>query len=386
MLDVAIIGAGPSGLTAAIHLAEAGLDVVVFEEHQAIGEPTHCTGIVSLDTAALAKIPDGIVLSHLRRARLIGPGGGHAAHTWARPAEEIMVIDRAAFDRSLADRATAAGATVLTGARVTHVETTEGRVALRAGETIVYARACILACGVSYRFQRQLGLGLPGQVMHAAQVEVPGRSDDQVRIYFGRAVAPEGFGWTVPLLRDGRPALKVGVMARGDAATYLRDLLAAPDVRDAVTGEPGAPVRRLLPVKTILKTYADRMLVIGDAGGFTKPTTGGGIFYSLLTATFAAETLIDACAKNELDEGSLGRYEKRWQQDLGQDLRVSDWLRGIVTKCSDREIDAIVRALASSDAQGLIARTARFNWHRNIILAMVRQPGIKSLIVRALFR
>jgi digeranylgeranylglycerophospholipid reductase len=386
VLDVAIIGAGPAGLTAATHLAESGLDVVLFEEHQAIGVPTHCTGIVSLETAALAKIPDDMAVARLRRARLLGPHGARADHAWVSPTEQIVAIDRAAFDRSLAHRARATGATLLTGMRVTDVEVTEHAVILRAGEATMSARACILACGVSYRFQRRLGLGLPGQVLHTAQLEVPAVPGDVVHIYFGQSVAAEGFAWTVPLVRDGQPAMKVGVMARGDAATYLLQFLARPEIRDGLTAEPGVPVRRLLPVKTIPKTYGDRVLVVGDAGGFTKPTTGGGIFYSVLTATFAAETLIDACAKDRLDEGFLSRYEKRWQDELGQDLRVSDWLRGIVTKCTDPEIDALVRAMASSDVQALIARTARFNWHRDVILSMVRQPGIKSLIFRALFR
>jgi flavin-dependent dehydrogenase len=40
--------------------------------------------------------------------------------------------------------------------------------------------------------------------------------------------------------------------------------------------------------------------VIGDAGGFTKPTTGGGIFYSLLTASLATKTLVEAFAAGRL--------------------------------------------------------------------------------------
>jgi lambda repressor-like predicted transcriptional regulator len=42
--------------------------------------------------------------------------------------------------------------------------------------------------------------------------------------------------------------------------------------------------------------------------------------------------------------------------------------------------------MTSDDVQAVIRRTARFNWHRSLILAMLRQPGIRSLLVRALFR
>ncbi len=65
---------------------------------------------------------------------------------------------------------------------------------------------------------------------------------------------------------------------------------------------------------------------------------------------------------------------------------MADRLRTIVTRCTDREIDALIDAMASDDGQTVIRRTARFNWHRSLILAMLGQPGIKSLLVRALFR
>jgi hypothetical protein len=84
--------------------------------------------------------------------------------------------------------------------------------------------------------------------------------------------------------------------------------------------------------------------------------------------------------------GGQARYEKRWQDRLGQELRVADWLRGVVAGSSDTEIDALVAALGSDDVQAVIRRTVRFNWHRDVILAMLRQRGIKSLLVRALFR
>ena len=128
------------------------------------------------------------------------------------------------------------------------------------------------------------------------------------------------------------------------------------------------------------------MLAVGDAGGFTKPTTGGGIFYSLLTAALAADTLIEAAAVDRFDAAFLARYERRWQQRLRRELRVGDQLRQVLVKCTDAEIGTLVRALGARDVQAVIQRTARFNWHRALILALVRQRGIASLLVRAVFR
>ena len=171
VIDVAIVGGGPAGLLTAARLAGAGLDVALFEEHARIGEPTHCSGIVSLETAEFAKIPDDLVLARLRSACLHGPRGAQARHEWAHAGEAILAIDRAGFDRSLAAQARAAGAVVRTGTPVRDVEIAADGVTLQTPVDLVRARACVLACGVSYRFQRQLGLGLPAQAVHTAQTE-----------------------------------------------------------------------------------------------------------------------------------------------------------------------------------------------------------------------
>jgi digeranylgeranylglycerophospholipid reductase len=387
MHDLAIVGGGPAGLLTARRCAEAGLDVVLLEEHAQVGEPTHCTGIVSLETAALAKIPDEIVLRRLERARLVSPGGGSCDVSWtASGNEEILVLDRGQFDRDLAEKAQRGGAAIRTGARVDAVVVDDRGVTLDVGGQDITAQACVLACGVSYRLHRQLGFGLPAQLVHTAQIEVDAEPAETVELYFGRDVAPDGFLWAVPIRRGDRPGLKLGALARGDAGGYLSRFIERPKIRARLRSTPGRMIRRLLPLEPAPQTAGDRVLLVGDAGGFTKPTTGGGIYYSLLTAWLAADTLIEGFQAGRLDAEFLARYENRWAAELGADLRVSAWLRQFLTRCSDAEIDGLIRALASDSVQAVIYRTASFNRHRNLILALLREPGIASLLLKSLFR
>src|SRR5438128_1718470 len=209
-MDVAVVGGGPAGLLAATRCAEAGLDVLLFEEDPLIGEPTHCTGVISLETADLAKVPDEIILSRLGRARLHAPSGRSCEIVWeGDDREQILVIDRGAFDRGLAARAADAGVVIDTNVSVRRITVHADGVDLVAGPYMLRARACVLACGVTYRFQRHLGLGLPRQVVHTAQVEVDAEPSEAVELHFGRSVAPNGFAWVTPVSRGGRARLKV---------------------------------------------------------------------------------------------------------------------------------------------------------------------------------
>ena len=151
MHDLIIAGAGPAGLLAAARSAEAGLDVLVLEEHDRIGDPTHCTGIISMECADFAKIPDEIVLRRLVRARVTAPGGMQTEVNWSDESkEQVLVIDRGEFDRRLARNAVTAGAAVRTGVRVDRVEVSASRAEVMVGRERIAGRLVLLACGVSY--------------------------------------------------------------------------------------------------------------------------------------------------------------------------------------------------------------------------------------------
>jgi geranylgeranyl reductase family protein len=387
VIDVAVVGAGPAGLYAGMLLAGEGFDVAVLEEHAALGAPAHCTGVISDEISGLFKVPEALVLNRPAHCAIIGPSG--RALVLQAAAEQIAVIDRGQFDAELGSAASRAGAEVLTGVRVDRVQVEPRRVRVTdaAGQT-VDARACIIACGVSYGLSRQLGLGLPSLFLHSAQLEVDGAAPaaPAVELYLGQATAPEGFAWVVPVTRDGRSRLKIGLMARGDAEAHLRRFLRRGDVAPRLGRAPGAPLRRLLPLGPVSRTYGDRVLAVGDAAGLTKPTTGGGIFYGLLSGALAAETLVEALRRDRLGRDVLGAYERRWRARLDPHLGISSYLRRLLVKLRDDEIEAMAEAMASDEMRELIRRTARFNWHGGMIRSMLRQRGVKSVLLRALFR
>jgi geranylgeranyl reductase family protein len=384
MRDVTIVGGGPAGLSAAARLAGAGHSVTVLEEHAAFGDPVHCTGVLAEDAFAELDLPRDVVLNPLSTARFHSPSGLDISYT--SPATEAVVIDRVAFDRYLADTASHAGATLVNGVRVTGitVEPTQVRIAFENGDQL-RSRSVVLACGANYRFQRELGLGVPAVHLASAQLELPATRDGDVEVYFGSDLAPRGFAWAVPVIRPSGLFVRIGVMCKDNAAEYFQRVVEKVGPSWGVAPQVGrVPRRRLLPLSTIRRTYGDRVLAIGDAAGLVKPTTGGGIYYSLISAALAADVLGDALQKDELKAPALARYETGWRQRLAPEFRAQLALRLLAQRLPDRAIDALWDLARTDGVMPIIRRTARFNRHRDLITALFRHPAARRVLFRRL--
>src|SRR5215210_6990595 len=208
MHDVVIVGGGPAGLYAAARLAGAGLATTLLEEHSTVGDPVHCTGVLSAEAFEDFGLSRRAALNDLTTARFWSPAGNQIAYSSA--GVEAVVIDRRAFDRELFERAETAGVEVRQGARATSLRIEASGVTVTTVTGAVRARACVLACGANYALHRQVGLGMPRLFLNTAQIELPVRYPGDVEVHFGSEVAPKGFGWALPVIRGGLAFARVG--------------------------------------------------------------------------------------------------------------------------------------------------------------------------------
>jgi flavin-dependent dehydrogenase len=244
------------------------------------------------------------------------------------------------------------------------------------------AKALILAGGPRFAFHERLGLGTSSVLWRSAHAELPGNSLPHAQVYLGRDVAPGAFGWAVPVERSGMPYVRIGVNSHNDAPRYLRKLCAE-RFPHLMPGDGSLPYRSwVVPVLPPSRAYGDRVLAVGDAAGQVKPTSGGGIYYGMLGAREAAETVCEAFRSGRFTAQDLSAYEKRWRSRLGLDLKVGTLFRRLFSRMADRDIDDLFRTLHTDGLLARITEKVSFDWHRELITFLLKHPKLARIFMR----
>jgi geranylgeranyl reductase family protein len=309
MHDLAVVGAGPAGSRLARGVAERGHDVVVLERGE-VGRPLACSGHVSGDVWGY--LPEGardaLLQNEIRGARFHVDGEDYAFY---KDETVSYAIDRVGMDRVLADEARSAGADVRTDSEVTDVTSQADAVTVHVeGGDDVRARLAAGCDGPRSTVRDSVGLPESDEVLQGVLAFTD--EDDGGDFVDVHLDVPEFFGWRIP---------------RGDSVEYGA---ACPRGAEAAFAEHVAPDRELtrrcaghIPIGPPERTVSveDRVFLVGDAVGQTKPFTGGGIIYGMRAADVAADVV------DPTDPATLREYEAGWRDELTRDIRLGGLIR-----------------------------------------------------------
>jgi geranylgeranyl reductase family protein len=374
---VLVVGAGPAGLTAARRLSEAGFHVGVLEEHDQIGSPVNCSGILGVEAFDRFALPSRLTRHTLQQVEFVSPRG----RRWSFEAERPLarVVDRSELDSFLGVRAENAGAEIRLGHRAIEMRRTPSAVTVEVQADRPHAvrcRALVIATGAGMPLLKKLRFHEIPERLLGVQTELDYDSD-RVEVYLGREWASEGFAWIVPI---GAGRAKVGLLCDRDGPQNLRRFLSRPDVSERMKGPPG-PIRcSVLPIGFLPRSYDHRILVVGEAAGHIKATTCGGIYYGMLTAEIAADVLIQALLTGSLEEDALASYEIRWRALLEKEIESGLKLRRSVRLLPDFWIDRLMSLARTEAVASLIRRKADFDWHRDLIHEVFRHATLGRIL------
>ena len=128
------------------------------------------------------------------------------------------------------------------------------------------------------------------------------------------------------------------------------------------------------------RTYKNRTLFVGDAAGFPKPTSGGGIYTGIRSARHAAAVAALACEQGLYDDTVLAGYEHRWQEDFGRELDLGYRLFEMRQKMSAEDIDALIRALNTPSILRTIEEHGDMDRPGALVKKLLVNPSVLRLV------
>ena len=121
------------------------------------------------------------------------------------------------------------------------------------------------------------------------------------------------------------------------------------------------------------QAYGDGVILVGDAAGVAKPTSGGGIYTGLVSARLAAQTIIEVLERGEPQAKALARYQHRLNSTLGRELKRGKRLRSAFVRLSDEMFDELVGLLADPEVIQLIEEHGDIDYASRVATAVLKK-------------
>ena len=365
MLDVLVVGAGPSGSRIAWNFAKGGYNVVLIDRAEVIGEPCQCAGLITPRTFDYLGY-ERPILKEMDGARLWGPKESFL--DFQASETKALVIDRPDLDRSIAKKAVEAGAELLHGHTYLGHEKIDGgikaKIRNKDKKFHIETKLLVGADGPLSRVAKNSGISGKREILTAFGADVQGYrgKDTHVDLFVGSELAPRFFGWGIPTgPNEGR--IGVATTLPHKPMPFFRDyflkgapskLLGGAKIINLISG--------LIPFGVANPSYTDNVILTGDAAGMAKPTSGGGIYSGLISADAAFEVASRALDSGELSSANLSPYQELISNRIGGELTKGSYLRKAFLSLNDDQLAEIISILGEPKVKKAIEKTGDLDY------------------------
>ncbi len=357
--EVIVIGAGPAGSLAASEAARAGKTVLLIEKDTEIGIPETCGGLISEN--GLNKIIDdkNIIKRKIDKGVLIIKD---SLFEFSFKNSNLVEIDRQLMDKKLARFAVKNGSELVLGSYAFYKKENGVNFVYTKGKRFI-AKYVINAAGSSY-YPKKEGKILVTQFMFALKDEYY----DGIAVYINKELYPKLFGWYIPY-DDG--LAKIGAPGGPDSA-----ILAAKKILEKLKLN-GKAIKVLSSYLIIGGPYyqsnTNDYVMIGDAGGQTKPITGGGIIFGSLGGKIAG----NLAAQDALATYNNMYYERGPGKDLLQQVKI----RNVYEMLDDSAILKLADVLHEKNISFI---EDEFDYHSKLIKKVLEDPSLVLKLAKIL--
>ncbi len=390
--EIIVAGGGPIGCFTAKQLASKGIHVAVVEEHNTIGEPQHCAGLVTKRVFEISKCSQtGIVQNKIYGAHIHSPDG--SIHTIGGKKIHALVINRQRFDQTLAQAAQTVGTTLLTGYKIISAKKQDNAVtiSIQHNEHIKTIRCHLLigADGSHSRIRENFEFPKPVETLQGIGADLSDTALDPrfVHIFIGQTIAPGFFAWAIPTNQHGtttRIGLCIGKQSIHPLQHYFTSFLQQPLLQGTTI------IKRFggtIPLGPLKKTIDDHVMLVGDSAAQIKPTSGGGLYPGLLCATHCAMVAEEAIKKRTFNVKMLKQYHTKWTKEIGRELSLGMKFRKIYTSLTDTQFNKYLEKLNNKKTLDTINTYGDIDYPSRLTLPLIKaSPSILSLVPTMLKR
>ncbi len=379
MYDVIIAGAGPTGCYLGSLLARRNLNILILEEHEEVGKPEHCAGIVSKKLFSEFNLKTDSILDEINSVKVCFPDNTRLSlPTSITP----LVLDRAKFDKELSIEAQQSGCQIFFNHKVIQVENSQNHtlVTVQTGSETKFfkSKLTVVATGAMSALPYKLCMADKTHNYKSAQLEAQIKDIQGIELFVGSEIAPGTFGYAVKI--DEYRA-KIGMITRNNIVSYFENFLENSILSSRITKKITTPQYRSMPFCLPKTTALGRIITVGDAARQIKTTTGGGVYYGIRCANILAEIINSADNGNDFNTSILKKYDKKWKNELRKELTMGLAIRKLLENVDDHWWNKVGSTLQKPEIASLVQQYRDFDHHHEFIFSFFRNPAIGKLLL-----